>query len=372
MRLLLLLFWVLLSMASITAQPLPLWYRVYTFDESTIEMNTSLVTFISRDVTRVRFRWSFNEPQALSKGSHSIYQTELEVMELNCSLKQYRSYHRTFYDAAGNIVLIQDRPEEWRYVTAGSMTEKLFIPACDLVRTKTDPAPVAGNKIESERVARYAYQFIQHLERTKDFKLTIDKFFAANYLDGYLQDGETNRFVNLDRNTAAKVSRQELQRYYVALMNAVYLSSLYLISVYPEPADRLPPEQLKKLIPSDIWKVIKNHPYTAAYQKQASYDFLAEKIDTVKRLKLYTDLLEGIGLLMRRHVNKLDAEHSKQYQEFLDEWNLFEPKERICTRSCLGLPAGTKLFVVRVPMFRLELAEIRGNLKVVSATSRSQ
>ncbi len=370
MRILLLLFLFWLSIPTVTAQPLPVWYRIYTFDESTIEMNTSLVTFMSKDISRVRFRWSFNEPQLLSKGSKSKYQSRLEVMELNCSLKQYRPYHLTFYDAAGNILLIQDVPGDWRPISAGSMFEKLFVPACQLVKKKTDPAPVDTNKIESDRVAKYAYLLVQQLERTKDFKPIIDSFFVANYLKGYLEDRKNDWFLNLDRSTAAKVSRKELARYYVALMNASYLSSLYLISVYPESADPLPAARLAELIPSDIWNLIENHPYTAGYKKQGSYDFLSEQIDSVERLTIYTDLLERIGVLMRRHVVKIDAEHSKQYKAMLDEWDLYQPQEQLCLQNCFGLPAGTKLFGVNVPVFRLQLAEIRGNLRVVSAINR--
>ena len=373
MRILLLVFLVCISITSLTAQSIPEWERVYTFDESTIEMNTSLVTFISKDISRVRFRWSFNQPQLLSSGLQSKYRSRLEVMEFNCSLNQYRPYHLTFYDAAENIVHIQDVAGEWRPVKPGSMMEKLFIPACELVRKKTQPSVVDSNKIESERVAKHAYLVAQHLQRTKDFKLIIHKFFVANYLSGYLQDKDRNWFLNLDKNTAARISHQELERFYVAMMNASYLSSVYLISQYPDLADQVPASRLAKLIPTNVWNLIKNHPYTAAYKgKENNYDFLSEKIDTVKRLNLYTDLLERIGALMRQHVIKIAAEHSKQYRAMLDEWDLYQPKERVCVANCLGLPDGTKIFEVNVPAFQLQLAEIKGSLKVVSAISSFQ
>ena len=69
---------------TVSAQSLPEWYRVYTFDESTIEMNTSLVTSLSKDVSRVRFRWTFNEPQSLDATPEIKYLSQLEVMEFNC------------------------------------------------------------------------------------------------------------------------------------------------------------------------------------------------------------------------------------------------------------------------------------------------
>jgi hypothetical protein len=371
MRLLILLFLLLFSSLSLSAEQLPEWYRVYTFDDSFIEMNTSLMTIISEDIARVRFRWTFDQPEALSGEPTLMYKSQLEVMELNCSLQRYRSYHVTFYDAAGNIIRLKDSPGEWRAVASGSITEKLFAPACDLIKKKTRPEVVSEDTIRLQKAAKYAYGFAQQLEEAKDFKLVIDKFFVRNFLNGYLKDKHANWFLNLDRDTAAMLSRRDLQRFYVALMNAGYLSSLYLISQSPPDSDD--PVALERLVPSDAWQLIRNHPYTAKYKHQeANYDFLAEKIDNVERLRSYTDLLERLGALMRKHVIRVAAERSKAYQAMLEDWDLYEPKIRSCGQDCLGLPNGTRLFEVNVPVFHLQLAEIGGNLKVVSAISSFQ
>jgi VWFA-related protein len=153
MRLVLLLFLILSSSFSLAAQQLPEWYRVYTFDNSVIEMNTSLVTLISNDVARVRFRWTFDQPEVLSGAPELTYTSRLEVMELNCSLQQYRPYHFTFFDAAGHIVRIQDSPGEWRRVAYGSMMQKLFGPACELVKKRTRPEVVSSDKIRLQETA---------------------------------------------------------------------------------------------------------------------------------------------------------------------------------------------------------------------------
>ena len=47
----------------------------YTFDESIIEMNTAQVTFGGKDVARVRFRWTFNQPEVVSGEPHIKIQT---------------------------------------------------------------------------------------------------------------------------------------------------------------------------------------------------------------------------------------------------------------------------------------------------------
>jgi hypothetical protein len=376
MRLMFLAFLLLFTSTSLTAQQLPEWYRVYTFDESIIEMNTSLVTFIGKDVTRVRFRWTFDRPQALRGEPKLKYKSRLEVMEFNCSLQRYRPYHLTFFDSAGNMVpLDENQPGEWRTVTSGSVIEKLFAPACELIKQKTRPPVVSTDAIELAKAASYALSFSEHLEQAKDFKPIIEKFFMADYLSGYLHDNSTNWFLNLNRDTAARVSRGELQRFYVALMNTGYLSSLYFISQYPADSDE--PVAFERLIPSDVLQLIGNHPYTIAHKrKEGNFDYLAENIDSLERLRSYTDLLERIAALMRKHVKSVAAEHSKEYKAMLEDWDwtfdLYQPKVRICARNCLGLPEGTRLFEVNVPVFRLQLAQVRGNLRIVSLVSSFQ
>lgn len=41
------------------------WERVYTFDNSIIEINNTNV-IIGGDIARVSFRWTFEEPEALN------------------------------------------------------------------------------------------------------------------------------------------------------------------------------------------------------------------------------------------------------------------------------------------------------------------
>ena len=362
MRLAILILAFLVSAASLQAQQTEPWERVHTFEDSAVDLNTSLVTFISQDVARVRFRWTFDQPQSMSGEPRLTYKSQLEVMECNCKAKRYRPYHLTFLDSAGNIVQLQTKftPADWR--TPDGLTAKLFAAGCDLVDRITRP-PVKVSDAELAKVAAYALAFSQNLARTKDFKPVIDRFFVANYLDGYLRDQETNWFLNVNRETAEKASRVDLQRFYVALLNAGYLSCLYVISQYRETDTISEP-----VIPPDVYKFIDHHPYTTNYKRQqGNYDFLAESVDSVERLRAYTTLLEGVGALMRQHVAKVRAEDSRGYREMLDYWDLYRPDPRTCTSECVGLPKGSKLFVVNVPVFQLQIAEVKGQLKVLSA-----
>jgi len=369
MRLVLFVIVLALSPIVLNAQTLPEWLRVYTFDDSTVEMNTLVITPIAINVTRVRFRWTFREPQSLDGTPELKYQSELEVVELDCSNKIYRPFHFTYFDAAGNILRTIDSPGEWQKVKPGRMIEKLFVPACDLIRKKTQPPPVANEEEERlKKVAQFALDVAQYQEKEKDFKALTDRFFVPNYLDRYLHDQRTNWFLNLNRDTAAKLSREELQRFYLALMNAGYLSSLYLISQIPIDAED--PGPVEKLLPPDVLQLVRNHPYTAQYKTIAGDpDFFGENLDSVERVRTYTDLLEKINALLHEHVKTVKASDSNEWKDMIEHWNLFQPKARVCAVNCLELPAGTTIFEVNVPVFTLQVAEVNGNLKVISAKS---
>ena len=360
MRFLLLLLFAFFP-ATLSAQSVPEWSRVYTFDESTIDMNTALVTRLDRDTVRVRFRWMFDQPETLVGPPELKYQSQLEVMELNCKKFEYRSYHVTFFDKAGKILHIKDSPGEWRDVVSGTMMEKLFVPGCELVTKK----PRSEESEQLDRVAKYAFDVAQQLDQSKDIKTVIDKFFVPGYLSGYLVDERSNWFFNLRRDTAAKVSPNELERFYVAMMNADYLTSLYLISQLTSD-----PASIEKLLPADVLQLLDKHRYTAQYKTKGTYDFLGETIDDVERLRSYTDLVERVSSLMRKHVKTVRAEQTTQWKQMLEHWDLFQPRLRVCDRNCLGLPKDTTIFEVDVPVFHLQVAEISGNLKVVSARSR--
>src|SRR4029077_9041318 len=138
------------------------------------------------------FRWTFDKPEALSGKPEPKYQSRLEVMEFNCSQRRYRPYDLTFFDTAGKVIRHEEMnpSAEWRAVTFGSVMEKLFTPACELIEKRAHPPAVSPvisrEEIESKKVATFALSFSQSLEQTKDFSPIIEKFFAAGYLNGYL------------------------------------------------------------------------------------------------------------------------------------------------------------------------------------------
>src|SRR5262249_51393196 len=153
---------------------------------------------------------------------------------------------------------------------------------------------------------KFALSVRQTLAQSLDFRQVVDKFFVSDFIGRYLNDADRDWFDNLAPDLAAKASRDDLQRFYIASMNAGYLTSLYVIGRSPSDDETTENELCREaqMIPADVYNLIDADPYTGkSKQTQGSgYDYLAEKIASVDQMIMYTALLEKLAGLMRRHV----------------------------------------------------------------------
>ena len=367
---------VLLPLSSFVAQRQPQWQRAYTFDDSFIDLNTNVI--IGGEIGRATFRWVFDRPEPLSRTSNLSYKSRLETVEFRCADKLYRMYAVAFLDSSEKTIYTEEMksPYEWHRLKSDGPMATILAQACRLIDGKMNfyagPITKSADELELNRAILFFRSIKATLERSRDFQPIINQFFAPNFINRYLDDPETNWFYNLDQSTAAKASYPDLKRFYTALLNAGYLTSLYLISQASPPDDDGQMELVPnpQVVPADIYQLINNHPYTARYKSGSiAYDYLAEKVDTVDRMRTYTDLLEKIARLMRKHVAKVQAERSPQYKNILEQGDL---TSRVCTNDYLGLPKGTKLFEITLPALRLEAADLNGRLRIVSVRESSQ
>jgi hypothetical protein len=136
MRILVCALWVL--PAFIVAQEKDSWRRIYTYDDSVIEMNTARVTFGAGNIGRVRFRTVWSKPAALTEKPGVKYKSRLETIEFKCVENRYRIYETTLLDPKGKTIESSevDVSEEWKPVKPGGMMRRLFGPACQLIDEK--------------------------------------------------------------------------------------------------------------------------------------------------------------------------------------------------------------------------------------------
>jgi hypothetical protein len=133
----------LLAPATLNAQEKQEWSRVYTFEESVIDMNTRLVSFSGRNSGRVRFRWSFEKPQSWGAKPGVKYRSRLEVVEFDCKEERYRNSALTLFDAGGKMVHTEETDwfGPWTPVDSQSFIERLYEPACRLLQLRRKLPP---------------------------------------------------------------------------------------------------------------------------------------------------------------------------------------------------------------------------------------
>ena len=124
------------------------WQRVYTGEDSIIEIDISKVTFVENNVPgkvtfdyhtgRVGFRTILSKPEALKEKTGLKYKSRVETIDFNCATNRYRSYEATLLDEKGKVIKTfgWDPSAEWKEIKHGGMMDKLSLAACTLINEK--------------------------------------------------------------------------------------------------------------------------------------------------------------------------------------------------------------------------------------------
>ena len=144
MKTLMTVFAVIFFQTSIFSQTLPEWFRVHTFDDkSFIELNTDYVMFSTDKTSRVRFRWTYVEPQNLGGKEQIKYKSLISEYRFDCQERRFQIYANQFFDEQGKLVhsVVYKPTDEWRSARYGKTVQKLIEPACKLINLrKREPA----------------------------------------------------------------------------------------------------------------------------------------------------------------------------------------------------------------------------------------
>lgn len=122
--------WLLCFFAStILAQaPNDKWQRVYTGEDSIIEIDESSLLFLEDRIMRVIFRTTFSKPESLADEPHTTYKSQLETTEFKLNGLNYRLTEMKLLDASGKIVVtrLASSNDNWRVMKPGGMMMRLF------------------------------------------------------------------------------------------------------------------------------------------------------------------------------------------------------------------------------------------------------
>lgn len=109
------------------AQTRDKWERVYTGEDSVIDINVSSSTLEAGRVLRVDFRTTLAKPENLSGNQSSKYKSRIETISFKLNQNQYRLAETTWFDAKGaKLDSYAATAEDWRVLKQGGVMERLF------------------------------------------------------------------------------------------------------------------------------------------------------------------------------------------------------------------------------------------------------
>lgn len=112
-------------------QEKPTWRRVYTGEESIIEINASSMRLEPHRILRAQFRTILSKPESLAGSSGAKYRSRLETIDFKLNERRYRQYETTWLDPAGKKLQSHSATsaEDWRVLKEGGVMERLFTAA---------------------------------------------------------------------------------------------------------------------------------------------------------------------------------------------------------------------------------------------------
>lgn len=115
------------------AQPKAKWQRVYTGDDSLIEVNSFSLALERDHVLRADFRIILSRPENLTVSQGAKYKSRIETIRFKLNENHYRLCETTWFDAKGTqLHSYMPATEEWRVMKRGGVMERLFDSASTL------------------------------------------------------------------------------------------------------------------------------------------------------------------------------------------------------------------------------------------------
>jgi len=228
---------------------------------------------------------------------------------------------------------------------------------------------------EREEANQVARQFSENMLASKDVGLVIPQLFSKDFIERSLKNDDLiwGNFVKKD--VALKISKRDLQEYFIAETNFHYLLMLWSFSQQSSMEDTGPDEEdpiefVKNNFPPAITKRILANP-TLRMAIDVS-DPSGAAINTPIRFQQTLSMYKDIDIPFRKAIADVKGGETKQWKETIDDWTIrfhyFQPNGRMCGDRCFGFPRDTRLIWVNTPILQLEMAKVNGEMKILWAS----
>ena len=109
------------------AQTKDKWQRVYTADDSVIDINLSSSALEAEHVLRVEFRTTRAKPEKVAANQSAKYKRRIETISFKLNQNRYRLAEVVWFDSEGaRLNSYTTSADDWRVLKPGGVMEKLF------------------------------------------------------------------------------------------------------------------------------------------------------------------------------------------------------------------------------------------------------
>lgn len=112
------------------AQTKEKWQRVYTGEDSVIDINITSSTLEAGNILRVEFRTTLARPENITGNQSAKYKSRIETIDFKLNQKSYRLTETVWFDVKGaKLDSYTTTEDNWRVLKQNGVMEKLFTSA---------------------------------------------------------------------------------------------------------------------------------------------------------------------------------------------------------------------------------------------------
>ena len=104
------------------------WQRVYTGEDSVIDINAANLSFEPDSILRAEFRTILSKPERVEGLAEGKFKSRLETIDFRANERRYRIRETTLLDSKGQILRTSPATstDDWRIIKEGGVMERLF------------------------------------------------------------------------------------------------------------------------------------------------------------------------------------------------------------------------------------------------------
>ena len=216
--------------------------------------------------------------------------------------------------------------------------------------------------VDEREVRTLVRSFNHHILRTRNLTPYFNTRSADLMANAWFTDNDL-----LSHDLLARTKPDELRRFFIAMTNLSYLSTLYIYRrVYVKTGgfEEFPPRQQ---YPPHVFRLLRRNPTITDWWEPHRF---SKPMTSAEQLRALTSSFEIATAMLRRYVKSHPPEQTRMYRRNL-AWLkplLKAPEIETCetTEQCAPYPVHSQFVNVQLPIVELVLVRTNGKFEIIA------